>query len=161
MTYSKLFQIPLNRPLRSQPIFSTRIVKERKMPRNRRKHQARVGDIVYYMNVHAYRNVRRVARPMRVMAIDDCSLWSSSFEVNGTKTNRNGFMIYYDLQPLIQINGIWKPKSFSRIHHYVGGENWKKHNESIWKSGWIGHAVDMDEFSHTYGEALWRQIRWR
>lgn len=159
MTYSKLFQIPLNRPLRSQPIFSKRIARPRKPPRNRRKHEAKLNDIVYYMNVHAYRNVRRVARPMRVMAIDDCSLWSSSFEVKGTTTNRNNFMIYYDLQPLIQINGIWKPKPFRPIRHYKS--DWMKHNRFIWNSGWIGHAVDMDEFTHTYSEALWRQIKWR
>jgi len=148
MTYSKLFDIPLNNTqLKSQPLFGKRIVKARGCPDNRRKIQVKLGQIVYYHN-------GRKIIPMRVFCIDDCSLWSKSFSVAGTKTNRKDFMIYYDLQPLTKKHGRWRALPYRQRTNL----NWLKHNRQLWNNNWIGHSVDMDQFALTYAEAQWMRM---
>lgn len=150
MTYSRLFLYPISKTqLQQQPFFSKRVAKARRCPRNIRKHQVKIGQIVYY---HGGRGVV----PMRVFGIDDCSLWSKSFKVTGTTTNRNDFMIYYDLQPLTEKYGKWRA-----VDYKDRPRNWKDHNARLWDNGWIGHAVDMDQFCLTYAEAKWAIMHYR
>ena len=65
-------------------------------------------------------------------------------------------MIYYDLQPLIKHNGKWIKKSFVSLNI----KDAMKYNIKLWDSGFIGHGVDMDQFSLTYAEAKWERMRW-
>lgn len=97
MPYARPISIPTNRTALSRPVIMTkRSDAPRKTYRNFRKLQAIPGQIVY---VTRGNNVV----PMRVLCIDDCYIWST-----GAKwQDRKGYMIYYDLQPLIRVNGEW------------------------------------------------------
>ena len=142
MPYARPIQIPINKTNLSRKVVMTkRVASPRKTYKNQRKLQAVPGQIVY---ITQYGKVR----PMRVICIDYCYIWSS-----GAKwQNRKGYMIYYDLQPLIKINGEWRAKRLLASHHR---RHWRAHNNYLWNEGWIGHAVDMGEFFHTCAEANW------
>ena len=113
--------------------------------RNFRKLQAIPGQIVYVTR-------RGKVLPMRVICIDDCYIWSTGARWE----NRKGYMIYYDLQPLVRINGEWRARPFRTARRNVG---WREHNHRIWQQGWIGHAIDMDEFCLTCAEANGELLR--
>jgi hypothetical protein len=142
MPYARPISIPVNKTTLSRPVvMSKRVAAPRKIYKNIRKLQAIPGQIVYITQ-------RGKVHPMRVLCIDDCYIWST-----GAKwENRKGYMIYYDLQPLVKINGVWRAKRLLANHRR---SHWRIWNNRIWQDGWIGHAVDMGEFFHTCAEANW------
>lgn len=149
MSYSSLYRLPLNRTALTKPVLLTnRIAKARRCPRNIRKLQVKLGDIVYYVGG------RGPIKPMRVQQIDDCALWRR----RGPYRPSSGYMIYYDLQPLIKTLTGWRAKPFRRGYMAKSSNNWMSYNNVLWGSGWIGHAVDMDQFGLTCAEANWLSL---
>lgn len=145
MRYSTLTSIPTNRTALGRPVvMSKRIAAARSTYKNRRKVQAVPGQIVYVV-----RSRGRVV-PMRILAIDDCAVWACK----DWRTRRN-YMIYYDLQPLTRRSGEWRAKPWQQTQ----GLGWREWNRRLWDSGWIGHAIDMDEFCLTCAEANWVRLR--
>lgn len=142
MPYARPIQIPTNKTVLTQPVVMTkRVACPRRSYRNNRKLQAIPGQIVYIT-----RGKRAI--PMRVICIDDCYIWST-----GAKwQDRSGYIIYYDLQPLTKATGEWRARRYQSKSRATG---WREHNNRICKQGWIGHAIDMDEFFHTCAEANW------
>lgn len=141
--------VPAKSPLKTQPVFSKRMATPRSTYRNIRKIQARPGQIVYY-------TTNSGVRPMRVLHIDDCSRWSSL----ATYKNRRNYMIYYDLQPLVKTTNGYKPKPYSPVIRTKANMYWSTYNKRIWNSGWIGHAIDMDQFCLTWAEANHARLSW-
>jgi len=143
--YARPISIPTDRTSLTRPVvLSKRIAACRSTYRNRRKIQAIPGQIVYVSGRHG-------VVPMRVLTIDDCYIWST-----GAKwQNRKGYMIYYDLQPLTKRTGQWRAKPL-KMRPRMG---WRNHNNRLWREGWIGHAIDMDEFCLTCAEANWSRMR--
>lgn len=136
--------IPLNRTkLKTPVILSKRIVAPRAIYTNNRKRQVKLGQIVYVTQ-------GKKVVPMRVIFIDDCSLWSKS-----NWKDRTNFCIYYDLQPLMKTHDGWKAKPWVRfpIHR-----KWSRKNKSKIHSGWIGHSLDMGSFNLTSAEANWCKL---
>lgn len=146
MPYARPISIPVNRTGLARPVvLSKRIAACRSTYRNRRKIQAIPGQIVYVVGKGGKQVI-----PMRVLAIDDCAIWAC----HDWKTRRN-YMIYYDLQPLTRRSGEWRAKSWWQTQ----GLGWQQWNKRLWDSGWIGHAIDMDEFYLTSAEANWMRLR--
>jgi hypothetical protein len=93
---------------------------------------------------------------MRVLCVDDCWYWSRR-----PYQDRKNYCIYYDLQPLKKIGGKWVPARLPPQIRKYGENAWRRHNNKLWSSGWVGHSVDMDEFAHTYAEAKIMQSFYR
>lgn len=145
MSYSKLLSIPTNRLGLTQPVvLSKRVAACRRTYKNRRKLQAIPGQIVYIIS-----NCGKKVIPMRILAIDDCAVWAC----RDWKT-RGDFMIYYDLQPLTRSREEWRAKPWRQTQ----GLGWQQWNKRLRDSGWIGHAIDMDEFYLTSAEANWSRM---
>jgi hypothetical protein len=86
-------------------------------------------------------------QPMRVVVVDDCFVWSK-----GAKwQERKGYMIYYDLQPLVYKMGKW----YAQPYRAQARKSWREYNKWLIKSGWVGHSLDMSEFALTCAEANW------
>lgn len=132
-------QLPTNKTSINLPIvLSKRVAPTRASYQNRRKLQAIPGQIVYVP-------YGQQIIPMRVLCIDDCAVWSK----NATWKNRREFYIYYDLQPLKKTATGWRA-----IPYYP----YRSIRNNKINAGWIGHAVNMDDFCLTSAEANWRRL---
>jgi hypothetical protein len=131
-------------------IRSNRIVHPRETPKNNRKLQVKLGQIVYYI-------IRRTTvLPYRVVGIDD--EFDSMRRYFPSKIVRCKYHIKYDLQPLIKKNGVWQAKIWHNQQRYYFQRGKEEINQRIWKNGWIGHGVDMNEFYLTWAEANFNKM---
>ena len=129
----------------AQPVFTKRVAACRHTPTNFRKLQVKLGQVVYVTR-------RGKVYPMRVLEIEDCADWACK-----TYQNRGNYMIYYSLQPMRKVQGVWRATPLRPIRTRAN-QTWQAHNARLRAHGWLGHSVDMDDFFITHAEARWYQM---